>query len=80
MCCDYNIPNGTFSIGQEVKVAKPVKGWFDYSIRKEIPVGTVGSIFKIEKVSQDLENIEYTVKFESEYDYVKIKHKDLNNL
>jgi len=80
MCRDCNIPNGTFFIGQKVKVVKPIKGWFDFSIKQEIPVGTIGLIFKIEKVSVDLEDVEYTVKFVSEFDYVKIKHKDLNNL
>jgi hypothetical protein len=77
---ENSIPNGTFSIGQEVKVIKAIRGWFDYSVKSEVPVGTIGSIFKIEKINQNLEDIEYTVKFESEFDFVKIKHEYLNNL
>lgn len=80
MCRDYSIPNGIFRIGQEVKVLNPVKGWFDYSSRREIPVGTIGYIFKIEKMNYDLDDLEYMVKFENEFDYVKISHKDLINV
>jgi hypothetical protein len=80
MCRDYVVPAGTFPIGQKVKVNKSICGWFDFSEKKEIPPETIGSIFKIEKMNSKLENVEYTVKFNAEFDFVKIKHGDLKNV
>lgn len=80
MSRDYMSPNGMFLIGQKVKLNKAICGWFDYSVKREIPAGTGGVIFKVEKISHILDEIEYTVKFDVEFDYVKIKHKDLENL
>ena len=80
MCCDYNLPEGVFDIGQKVRLIKPYFGWFDYSIKREIPVGTEGIVFKIEKVFDNLDDLEYTIKFDSEFTYVRIKHGDLINV
>lgn len=77
---DKVVPVGTFPIGQKVKVNKPICGWFDFAVQKEIPPETVGSIFKIEQLNSKLENVEYTVQFNAEFDFVKIKHGDLNNV
>lgn len=74
------LPVGMFSIGQKVKVKKPICGWFDFAEKKEIPPETVGSIFKIERMNSKLDYVEYTVKFDSEFDFVNIKHEDLNNI
>lgn len=80
MCRDKVVPVGTFPIGQKVKVNKSICGWFDFDDKKEIPSETVGSIFKIEKLNSKLENVEYTVKFNTDFDFVKIKHEDLNHI
>ena len=54
-----------------------IKGWFDRSLKHFLPIGSIGTIFKIEKLDEEINNIIYSVQFEDEFGYVNIKHSDL---
>lgn len=69
---------GVFKIGQKVSTLRPIRGWFDYSVKSEMPAHMIGTIFKIHKLdNQDALNTIYTVQFDKEFGYVDIKHSDL---
>lgn len=69
---------GVFQINQKVSTLRPVRGWFDYSVKSEMPAHMVGTIFKIHKLDeQDINNTVYTVQFNKEFGFVDIKHSDL---
>jgi hypothetical protein len=68
----------TLQIGQTVLTLHPIRGWFDYSIKSEMPAHMVGTIFKIHKLDEvNISDTIYTVQFDKEFGFVDIKHSDL---
>ena len=67
-----------FEVGQTVITTRPVRGWFDYSVKSEMPAGEVGTVFKIHKLDENINEVIYTVQFEKEFGYIDIKHSDLS--
>lgn len=63
-----------YKINDLVSTNKPIKGWFDYSLKTEIPSNTCGKIVKYITNSPDLM---YEVFFNREFGSVNIKHSDL---
>lgn len=70
----------TYQIGEKVVTKRNIRGWFDYSEKDELPADSIGTIFKIHKLTEELESIIYTVQFDQEFGYVDIKHSDLERV
>lgn len=68
---------GMYSIGQYVYTAREIKGWFDYSVKNNIPVNSAGRIAGYTRVGKTTDSVVYEVIFNQEFGYVNIKHNDL---
>lgn len=75
-CKPIKEPEGVFQQGYKVSTLKDIPGWFDYSVERVLPANTVGSIYKVEKMAEDLPSVLYCVFFDK-FGYVNVKHAEL---
>lgn len=75
-CKPIKEPEGVYLPGTYVGTLKDIPGWFDYSIKRVMPAGTVGSIYKVEKMDVGLVDVLYCIYFDG-FGYVNVKHSDL---
>lgn len=63
--------NPKFSVGQNVYTAKPIRGWFDYSMSDHIPENTLGVVMEVSSDGY------YLVKFKKEFGTLYVPEHEL---
>jgi hypothetical protein len=75
-CKPIKEPEGVLAFETKVSNLKDIPGWFDYSLERILPTNTVGTIYKVEKMDTNLQEVLYCVHFDG-FGYVNVKHCDL---
>lgn len=75
-CTPIKEPVGVLALGTYVVNIKDIPGWFDYSTERVMLAGSVGSVYKVEKMEADLAQVLYCIHFKG-FGYVNVKHCDL---